>query len=249
MAQTLDNIDSTISIGGKQGKYTGSAVNTWSIYGYSPAYEPHGKGIMRYNDGSVYEGQWENGQYSGTGKYTTKDEEYVGTWSNGLKVGRGRLSIGGGWRIYDGWFEADKRSGIGTLKYGTTGVSYSGEWKDDKPKGRGTWRWANGDWWEGTWGGAWGKDAVGKGKTFSHFSDGGTYEGETLGPKFTGRAKITEKSGNVYRGMCLNSNKHGVGTYKTTDGMLYEGTWANGKKTGRFKITNMSTGAVKKRNF
>ncbi|RFU74989.1 morn repeat [Trichoderma arundinaceum] len=249
MAQILEKIDDNLNVGGKQGRYTGEAVNTLPIYGYFPVYEPHGKGIMRYDDGSVYEGQWENGQYSGTGKYTTKDEEYVGTWSNGIRVGRGRLTTNGGTRTYDGWFEAGKRSGTGTLKYGSTGVSYSGEWKDDVPKGKGTWRWANGDWWEGTWGGTWGKDAIGKGRTLSHYKEGGSYEGETLGPKFTGQAKVISKSGNVYRGMCRDNQKHGDGTLKTTDGMLYEGSWHNGKKTGRFKITDLSTGVVKKRNF
>lgn len=87
MAQQLENIDETITVNNKTGQYTGSAYNItintpWVI---SLGYEPHGKGIMRYSDGSVYEGQWEHSNYSGTGKLTSNDEEYDGSWVNSKK--------------------------------------------------------------------------------------------------------------------------------------------------------------------
>ncbi|KAM0456154.1 hypothetical protein ACHAPV_007401 [Trichoderma viride] len=113
---------------------------------HSLGYDPHGKGIMRYSDGSVYEGQWEHGNYSGTGKYTSKNEEYVGSWVYGIKSGHGKLITQDGQIVYDGWFVNGQRSDAGTLKYPQIGVSYTGQWSKDVPNGKGTWQWADGSW-------------------------------------------------------------------------------------------------------
>lgn len=69
---------------------------------------------MRYSDGSVYDGQWEHGKYSGVGRYTSKDEEYDGSWIYNIKTGHGKLITQNGQVVYDGWFANDKRSGAGS---------------------------------------------------------------------------------------------------------------------------------------
>lgn len=254
MANQLQSIDETMTVTDKTGKsktgqYTGSAwpytVQPWNV----TLYEAHGRGILRYSDGSVYEGQWEHGNYSGTGKYTSTDEEYFGSWVNGIKSGHGKLITEDGQVVYDGWFANDKRSGAGTLKYIQTGVSYAGLWSNDTPKGKGTWKWADGSWWESTWGGSDGKTSSGTGRTRRFFPNGDVYEGETTDGKMTGTGKITFSSGEVYRGKIKNSSKHGHGSYKTLDGMLYEGKWVNNSKSGRFKVTDLATGKVKHRNY
>lgn len=34
----------------------------------------HGNGVMKYADGSRYEGEWENNVFNGTGLYTDPDQ-------------------------------------------------------------------------------------------------------------------------------------------------------------------------------
>ncbi|PON29894.1 hypothetical protein TGAM01_v201260 [Trichoderma gamsii] len=250
MAQQLETIDETITINGKTGQYTGSAYPITSpgwniIFGY----DPHGRGILRYSDGSVYDGQWEHSNYSGSGKYTSKDEEYVGSWVDGLKSGHGKLITSDGQIIYDGWFANDKRSGAGTLNYVQTGVSYTGQWSKDVPSGKGTWKWADGSWWESTWGGSNGKTASGSGRTRRLFANGDLYEGETTNHEMTGTGKVTLSSGEVYRGQVKNSKRHGQGSFKTLDEMLYEGKWVYNNKSGRFRITDLAKGKVRHRNY
>ncbi|KAK4083612.1 uncharacterized protein Triagg1_1274 [Trichoderma aggressivum f. europaeum] len=245
MARTLVEISDTIFVRGKQGKYTGSAVKASTTSKRPPVYVPHGKGVMRYKDGTMYEGEWDNGIYSGHGKYTTKTAEYAGMWSKGVKAGHGKLTTSDG-RVYDGWFEAGRRSGAGTQKNSKTGSSYSGQWKKNVPFGKGVWRWANGDWMEGTWNSS---QASGKGTTFRHFGNGSIYEGETQNGKFTGRGKITYRNGGVYRGLCFNGMRHGAGSYKSKDGVLYEGTWSNDAEKGVFVITHVASIVKKKHRY
>lgn len=251
MAQKLENIDETITIKSKTGQYTGSAysVTTGPPWYLSLGYDPHGKGIMRFSDGSVYEGQWEHGNYSGTGKYTSNNEEYAGSWVNGIRSGHGKLITNDGLNIYDGWFVNGQRSGAGTVKLVQTGISYTGQWKKDKQSGKGTWRWPDGSWWESTWGGPYGKTASGSGRTRRLFPSGALYEGETTDNDMTGTGKLTFLNGEVYRGKVRNSKKHGQGSLKTLDGMLYEGKWVSNSKSGRFRVTDLATGKVKHRNY
>ena len=108
----------------------------------------HGQGIMLYNNGRLYEGQWEcdykqgmgyekfpncsvyqgyyvNGKPEGVGKYTWANGEfYEGEWVNGLKHGSGM------WQ-------------------GAKGDSYVGEWRLGKADGYGVHVWINGDRYEG----------------------------------------------------------------------------------------------------
>ncbi|KAL6909114.1 hypothetical protein GGI43DRAFT_394624 [Trichoderma evansii] len=251
MSNQLENIDETITIGSKTGQYTGSAypISIGPSYYSIVGYEPHGKGIMRYSDGTVYEGQWEHSNYSGTGTYTSKDEEYVGSWVNGIKSGHGKLTTGNGLFVYDGWFVNDQRSGTGTRKCLESGVSYTGQWSKDVPSGKGTWHWADGSWWESKWKGSDGKTATGSGRTRRLFSNGAIYEGETTDHAMTGMGKITYLTGEVYRGKVRNSKKHGQGSVKTLDGLLYEGKWVNDSKSGKFKVTDLVKGKVKNRYY
>lgn len=42
-----------------------------------------GNGVMKYIDGSMYEGQFYNNEVQGEGTYTTKVHEWKGTWKEG----------------------------------------------------------------------------------------------------------------------------------------------------------------------
>ena len=64
-----------------------------NIKSYSGDYKnglKHGKGRMKFNDGSVYEGQFENNQMHGFGKIFFKDGSiYQGDFKNNLRDGTG----------------------------------------------------------------------------------------------------------------------------------------------------------------
>jgi len=46
----------------------------------------HGKGIMRYENGDVYEGDWKDGKMHGKGTMTNKKgSEYSATWKDGIR--------------------------------------------------------------------------------------------------------------------------------------------------------------------
>jgi hypothetical protein len=86
-----------------------------------------GKGVMKYPDGAVYDGEWKDGQQHGEGKYT---------WSNG--------------HIYVGEFRNGNLNGRGVYTY-TDGAVYDGEWKDGRMHGKGKHTWSNGDMYVGEW--------------------------------------------------------------------------------------------------
>ena len=49
--------------------------------------EPHGIGRFVYQNGSIYEGQWYNGQRDGYGRFIQEDgKHFVGQWRNGSRL-------------------------------------------------------------------------------------------------------------------------------------------------------------------
>lgn len=93
------------------GKYTGNRLNGKNT----------GNGTYVWNNGDIYEGEFENDLMHGTGKLSI--------------VGKG---------TYEGKFVKGKKSGIGTYTF-VNGDVYIGEWLDDKMNGEGTYTFANGD--------------------------------------------------------------------------------------------------------
>jgi len=105
------------------GHYTG-----WFKGSKLKGYVPHGRGTMRYLNGSVYTGQWENGKMHGNG--TIRWEEgavYTGQWVHG------------------------KRTGYGSYTW-TSGDRYVGEWKENQLFGPGIFYHSNGFVEKGFWG-------------------------------------------------------------------------------------------------
>ncbi|MBR4244251.1 MAG: hypothetical protein IKQ14_02515, partial [Candidatus Methanomethylophilaceae archaeon] len=78
------------------------------------------KGIMKYRNGSIYEGQWKNDKRHGRGLYATQN--YNNPNIKGI--------------LYEGEFNNDKIEGYGIGKY-SSGDQYEGEWKNDQQYGRG----------------------------------------------------------------------------------------------------------------
>jgi hypothetical protein len=65
---------------------------------------PHGQGRCDYQDGSVYEGAWEQGRRHGRGTQTWQDGAvYSGDWVRGVRQGRGAMQHADGSRWEGAW--------------------------------------------------------------------------------------------------------------------------------------------------
>ena len=64
--------------------------------------EQQGNGVLKFANGSVYEGEFANGQPHGEGKYTYKTvdfddiKEYCGSWAQGQPSGYGKAIYNNG---------------------------------------------------------------------------------------------------------------------------------------------------------
>ena len=106
---------------------------------YTGAFNPdgarHGKGVLQWANGDVYEGEFKNGLRHGTGKYEEKlsGQVYVGTYISGQRD-NGILTFSNG-DTYTGEFKDDVFGGFGILK--TKTITYKGEWLHGRRNGNG----------------------------------------------------------------------------------------------------------------
>lgn len=130
-----------------------------------------GRGTMEFNTpfgAGSYAGDFENGEFHGHGRLEipiswTQREVYVGDWENGIRSGRGKHWNGTG-NLYIGEWRDNKRNGQGSyffnlpqwrenqhtefwLKENTE--NYSGSFVNDHFQGQGTYRWPEGNRYEG----------------------------------------------------------------------------------------------------
>lgn len=92
-------------------------------------YLPHGRGTMRYQNGSVYTGQWENGKMHGNGTIVWEDGAvYSGQWVHGKRTGHGSYTWATGDRYVGQWKE-NQFNGPGTFYHGTGAVE-KGVWME-----------------------------------------------------------------------------------------------------------------------
>lgn len=98
-------------------------------------YVPHGRGIMKYENGSVYSGQWHDGRMHGNGTMRWQDGSwYSGNWVHGKREGNGSYAWPGGDRYVGGWKD-NRMFGRGTYSY-KDGRVVTGYWKDKKVMAR-----------------------------------------------------------------------------------------------------------------
>lgn len=97
----------------------------------------HGKGVMKYQNGRVYEGEWDKDQRHGRGfeKYPNKNI-YIGEFKEGKAHGSGKYEWVQQGEVYDGEWSKGTRHGYGVWKR-KNGDSYIGEWKRGKADGYG----------------------------------------------------------------------------------------------------------------
>lgn len=78
---------------------------------------PQGYGIVIYNDGAKYEGNWSKGKQNGFGKYTYSEGGYYeGNWVNNKQDGFGKYVDADG-DIYEGYFKNNMKNGEGKYSY------------------------------------------------------------------------------------------------------------------------------------
>ena len=118
----------TVSGGMKYGEFSMNGnYRGWFFGDMISGYKPHGKGVMKFQSGSRYEGSWENGKIHGRG---------LMVWENGSR--------------YEGEWRAGKRSGYGTYIW-PDGSKYEGAWSENRRNGRGTYTDKKGSAMIGTW--------------------------------------------------------------------------------------------------
>lgn len=121
------------------GKYTGEKVKG----------KKHGYGTYKWNDGSVYKGNFKDDKIHGKGVLTIpKKGKYSGNFSKGKKNGYGTYTFSNG-DVYIGNWKNDKMSGYGTYKF-KNGEKYVGNFSNNKFNGKGTYT-KNGKKYSGTW--------------------------------------------------------------------------------------------------
>ena len=164
----------------------------------------HGKGVMQYADGSVYEGEFNQGSLEGAGVLKRSDGEVrSGTFRGGQLDGKGSVLYANQAR-YEGEFRAGQRSGQGRLEF-ASGESYEGGFVADRYQGKGK----------------------------MQYGDGSVYDGEFLAGDPSGTGTMTFPDGERYEGQFLYGRRHGNGRVTYASGETKEGEWKAGALTGK----------------
>ncbi len=139
-------------------------------------------------------------------------------WSGACPRGPAEGEGAGEWRVADG---------------GTAWVaSFSGTLREGRMHGQGSYRWANGNRYEGEW-----RDGLGEPRGTFTVADGTSYEGEFRAGRPHGRATQTWPSGDRYEGEFRDGRRHGQGTLTFADGRRYAGEWRDDAGHGQGTLT------------
>jgi hypothetical protein len=171
---------------------------------YGKIFQCHGLGIMKYKNGNLYNGEWEDDLRHGDGKMTF-------------------ILIDNTTNEYDGKWKKDKINGLGTMEYGNGNV-YKGEWKNNKMHGLGTMNLENGDVYTGNW-----INDIRQGEGTMNLENGDVYTGNWENDEITTTipVKVTYKNGDIYDGYWKDNTKHGNGKMTYATGDIYDGDWEN----------------------
>lgn len=95
---------------------------------------PSGHGTAIWPDGSIYVGDFIEGKYNGKGTHFTNQNLYIGEFNHNLPSGNGTLFMNAG-SMYVGSFENGDMNGKGYFQHpdGTIEESF---WKEGKPTGK-----------------------------------------------------------------------------------------------------------------
>lgn len=95
---------------------------------------PSGKGTVVWADGSIYVGDFIAGKYNGTGAHFTSKSLYIGDFKNDLPNGYGTFFMSPK-SMYVGDFEKGEMQGYGIFQH-PDGTIEEAFWKNGKPTGK-----------------------------------------------------------------------------------------------------------------
>ncbi|XP_067264917.1 alsin isoform X4 [Chanodichthys erythropterus] len=171
--------------------------------------KPHGKGILKWPDGTVYCGTFKNGLEDGFGDYmmpnTTlnKFDRYQGHWKEGKMHGFGTYWHASG-EVYEGLFRENMRHGHGMLRSGkmaspSSSSVFVGQWVQGKRTGYGV---------------------------CDDFSRGEKYMGIWLDDQRHGDGVVITQFGLYYEGNFSTNKMMGNGTLLCDDDTVFEGEFS-----------------------
>ncbi|MCB0545101.1 MAG: caspase family protein [Saprospiraceae bacterium] len=131
----------------------------------------NGTGKYRYNSGTIYTGQFINGQRTGKGKMVYANNN-----------------------VYEGQFNRNKMHGDGTMYY-ANGDKYVGRWISDQPNGKGAYYFKTKERYEGDF-----KSGKFDGQGTMHYPDGAYYTGGWKQNRKNGQGKFVDPTGKVTLG-------------------------------------------------
>ena len=202
----------------------------------------NGYGRKTYSNGTVYEGEFQEGVADGRGTfYYTNGSVYQGDVKNGSFEGRGTLRYAGG-TVYEGTFQNHQFHGRGRIRF-ADGAAYEGDFQQGKRQGNGRYVFASGTAYDGEF-----QDDQFHGRGRICYADGSVYEGTFRNGLQQGRGRYSYASGIVYEGEFRNGEPCGCGIYLFSNGDRYEGEVQNGKLHGRGCLT-YADGTVRRGRF
>ncbi|MCO5560881.1 hypothetical protein L7F22_014501 [Adiantum nelumboides] len=161
------------------------------------------EGVQTYSNGDVYEGEFHQGRFSGSGVYHFYlSGRYEGDWVDGKFDGYGVETWARG-SCYRGHYRCGLREGYGVYRF-FTGDVFSGEWSKGQSHGRG----------------------------IQTCVDGSRYVGEFKWGLKHGFGHYHFRNGDTYAGEYFTDKMHGYGVYQFANGHRYEGAWHEGKRQG-----------------
>lgn len=198
-------------------------------------------GVIRYNNGDVYEGELKGILRDGTGTLTSKEHDsvYTGDFKDDKMTGSAVYTIADKF-TYTGGFEDGKYSGVGKAVY-PDGSTYYGEWANHMRNGVGEEHYADGSAYYGSFvddkrngstevsvplenGGVY------NGKPKNVFANGDEYVGDYQNGRRTGNGKYIWASGEYYEGAFVADTMNGMGTYHFNGSTPpYTGLFENGQ--------------------
>ena len=139
---------------GREGKWAAVLVNGCEYEGEWRGGLMHGRGTLRWPDGTTYTGDLCRARITGEGSYYySTGVEYHGQVLEGERHGEGLMVVPRPrFARYMGAWRRGKRHGHGVLRLDEEDESfYEGEWQDDRRHGFGVMVYANGNRYEGEW--------------------------------------------------------------------------------------------------
>eukprot|EP00252_Welwitschia_mirabilis_P020641 TRINITY_DN5097_c0_g1_i1.p1 TRINITY_DN5097_c0_g1~~TRINITY_DN5097_c0_g1_i1.p1 ORF type:complete len:483 (-),score=59.70 TRINITY_DN5097_c0_g1_i1:611-2059(-) len=180
------------------------------------------EGVEVFSNGDVYEGEFHQGKFSGSGVYYYYvNGRYEGDWVDGKYDGYGVETWARGSR-YRGQYRQGLRHGYGVYRF-YTGDVYAGEWTNGQSHGCGVQTCEGGSRYVGQF-----KCGVKHGLGYYHYRNGDTYAGEYFADKMHGFGVYNFANGHRYEGAWHEGKRQGLGMYTFRNGETQSGYWHQG---------------------